>query len=176
MDAGISPDGKIQYISCAIILPGALAPRKSELMVARRCERAGEIAPDSDRIMKSITTGTLAYASAISANGLELYFTRASQFEVVVATRSSLNDALGEPRVLSALTGFVEAPSVSLDASEIFFHKKVGVKYLIYRAVRSVIDLAFTFRAEPMFPTTQLHESRTRRRQIHQTFAICLPC
>jgi len=130
-------------------VPGAPGPRKSKLMVARNNDGAFEIAPDSDRIMKNINTGPLAYAPAISANGLELYFTRASQFEagsggkdakvrIVVATRSSLNDAFGEPEVLSALTGFVEAPSVSLDAAEIFFHKKVGIKYVIYRAVRSV--------------------------------------
>lgn len=106
MDASISPDGKTLYISRAVILPGASAPRESKLMVARKNDGAFEIAPDSDRIMKNINTGPLAYAPAISANGPELYFTRASQLEagsggndakvrIVVATRSSLNDAFG---------------------------------------------------------------------------------
>jgi hypothetical protein len=148
MDASISPDGQTLYISRAVIIPGAAAPRKSELMVARINGGSFAIASDSAEIMKNINTGPLAYAPAISANGLELYFTRASQSEpgargisakvrIVVARRSSLTDPFGEPEVLGALKGFVEAPSVSLDESELFFHKKVGDKYIIYRAVRS---------------------------------------
>ncbi|WP_348261878.1 hypothetical protein P8935_18990 [Telmatobacter sp. DSM 110680] len=148
MDASISPDGQTLYISRAVIVPGASAPKKSELMVARIDGGAFAVVPDSAEIMKNINTGPLAYAPAISANGLELYFTRASQSEpgatgigakvrIVVARRSSLSDPFGEPQVLGTLKGFVEAPSLSLDGSELFFHKKVGDKYLIYRAVRS---------------------------------------
>jgi hypothetical protein len=148
MDASISPDGQTLYISRAVIVSGAVAPKKSELMVARIDGGAFAIVSDSAQIMKNINTGPLAYAPAISANGLELYFTRASQSEpgatgisakvrIVVARRSSLSDPFGEPEVLGALKGFVEAPSVSRDESELFFHKKVGDKYIIYRAVRS---------------------------------------
>jgi hypothetical protein len=147
MDVSISPDGQTLYISRAVIVPGASAPKKSELMLARMTNGAFAIAADSDRILKNINTGALEYAPAISANGLELYFTRASQSEpgrsetgakvrIMVATRSSANEPFGEPRVLSALTGFVEAPSISLDGGELFFHKKVGDKYVIYRADR----------------------------------------
>jgi hypothetical protein len=57
---------------------------------------------------------------------------------IVMATRASVNEPFGEPHVLSALPGFVEAPTISLDGSELFFHKKVGDKYRIYRAVRMI--------------------------------------
>ena len=44
----------------------------------------------------------------------------------MVATRTSVNESFGEARVLKALTGFIEAPTISLDGKEMFFHKKVG--------------------------------------------------
>ena len=40
------------------------------------------------------------------------------------------------PRVLDRLTGYVEAPSPSLDGNEMFFHKKVDGTFAIYRAER----------------------------------------
>lgn len=147
MDASISPDGQTLYISRAVIIPGAPAPKKSELMVARMHNGSFSIAPDSAHIMMNINTGPLAYAPAISADGLELFFTRASmsasgpaeeraRLRIVVATRTSVYEPFGEPRVLTALTGYVEAPSISQDGLELFFHKKIGSRYLIYRAVK----------------------------------------
>jgi Tol biopolymer transport system component len=149
MDACISADGKTLYISRAVIVPGAPAPRKSELMVARMKDGAFTIDPDSSRIMDKVNAGPLAYAPAISADGLELYFTWASmtasgpqderaQLRIMVAMRRSADEPFSEPRVLSALTGYVEAPSISSDGRELFFHKKVGNKFIIYRAVRTV--------------------------------------
>jgi WD40-like Beta Propeller Repeat len=149
MDASISPDGQTLYISRAVIFPGAPAPKKSELMVARLRDGVFNMAPNSAEIMKNINAGALEYAPAISANGLELYFTRASQLKagptasgaklrILVATRSSLQGTFGEPQVLKALEGYVEAPSISLDGRELFFHKKIGDKFVIYHAVRTV--------------------------------------
>jgi len=139
MDTSISPDGQTLYISRAVIVPDSPAPKKSELLVARLRDGAFSIHPESARIMKNINTGALQYAPAISADGLELYFTRASPLtgvRIMVAARISVNDPFGEPRVLSQLTGFVEAPSISLDSKEMFFHKRVGEKFVIYRAER----------------------------------------
>jgi WD40-like Beta Propeller Repeat len=138
MDAAISPDGQTLYISRAVIVPSAPAPTKSELLLARRKGGTFSIDPDSARILKNINTGALQYALAISADGLELYFTRASHTSVniMVATRASGNDPFGEPLALRQLMGFVEAPSISLDRKEMFFHKKAGDTFVIYRAER----------------------------------------
>ena len=106
------------------------------------------VAPDSAAIMKNINTAALQYAPSISADGLELYFTRASQLmagseapgaslRIMVATRISVSEPFGEPRALTALTGFVEAPTIPLDGKEMFFHKKVGKNFVIYRAERN---------------------------------------
>jgi hypothetical protein len=143
MDVGISPDGQTLYISRAVIFPGAPAPRKSELMVARLRNGAFDLLPDSAAIMKNINTGALQYAPCISADGRELYFTRASlragrpSLRIMVATRASVDRPFGEPRVLRALSGFVEAPSISLDSKEMFFHRKAGDRFKIYRAERN---------------------------------------
>jgi len=139
MDASISPDGQTLYISRAVFFAGAPAPTKSELLVARLDGGNFSIDPESARIMKNINTGDLQYAPAISADGLELYFTRASRtaVSILVSTRTSIHDPFGEPLALRALLGFVEAPSISLDRKEMFFHKKVGDTFLIYRAERN---------------------------------------
>jgi hypothetical protein len=138
MDAGISPDGQTLYISRAVIVPSAPAPTKSELLLARLKGGIFSIDPDSARILKNINTGDLQYAPAISADGLELYFTRAgpTSVNILVATRTSVNEPFGEPLALRQLMGFVEAPSISLDRKEMFFHKKVGDTFMIYRAER----------------------------------------
>ena len=148
MDVSISPDGKTLYISRAVIFPGAPAPLKSELMLAMLKDGVFSIAPDGAAIMKNINTAALQYAPSISADGLELYFTRASQLmagseapgaslRIMVATRISVSEPFGVPRALTALTGFVEAPTIPLDGKEMFFHKKVGKNFVIYRAERN---------------------------------------
>jgi hypothetical protein len=143
MDVGISSDGQTLYISRAVIVPGAPAPKKSELMVAVQNQGSFHIDPSSARIMHTINNGALQYAPCISTDGLELYFTRASQgpsgpsVRIMVATRPSTSQPFGEPEVLQYLNGFVEAPSISTDGKEMFFHKKIGDKYAIYRAERS---------------------------------------
>jgi len=148
MDACISPDGQALFLSRAVIYPGAPAPKKSELMMARLKNGRFVIDPDGDRILRKVNAHGLVYAAAISADGLEIYFTRASQprvgsdvsgarVRIMVSTRNSSREPFGEPRTLAALTGFVEAPSLSLDGKEMFFHKKVGGKFEIYRAVRN---------------------------------------
>jgi len=148
MDVGISPDGQTLYISRAVISPGSPMPRTSELIIARkkndafsigaRKNDAFSIDPDGARLMAKINTGALQYAPCISQEGLELYFTRAAPPRIMVAARRSADDPFDEPRVLKELTGFVEAPSISLDRQEMFFHKKVGEKFTIYRAGRRV--------------------------------------
>ncbi|MDE2510556.1 MAG: hypothetical protein KGL74_05490, partial [Elusimicrobia bacterium] len=58
------------------------------------------------------------------------------RMRTMVAVRPAPDVPFEEPRVLTAFSGFVEAPSVSTDLKELFFHKKVGDKFVIYRALR----------------------------------------
>jgi hypothetical protein len=152
MDVSISPDGQSLYMSRAkFIGDGAPLPLKSDIVMARRNGDAFNMEPRSGELFEHINTRALEYAPAISADGLELFFTRTSKrtssdppdgdageakFRIMVAKRSKPDTPFDEPRVLDALTGFVEAPSVSRDGREMFFHKKVNGRFVIYRAER----------------------------------------
>ena len=142
MDVGISLDGSTLYISRALFVPPLpLPPFRSRLLVARRPEDGSfVIDPRSAELMKNVNTRALAYAPAISPDGLELYFTRASipaGMRVMVATRRAPDAPFDEPRLLGELTaGEVEAPTVSTDLSEMFFHKKVAGRWVLFRATR----------------------------------------
>lgn len=148
MDASISPDGQTLYIARAHIIEGAPVPKSSGLVMATLSKGNFKTEETGTILLIHINTGALNYAPCISADGLELYFTRASQrmnaagklepsVRIMVATRPSTDVSFGTPMVLSALTGFVEAPTLSLDRKEMFFHKKVGDHYAIFRATRT---------------------------------------
>ena len=139
MDASISRDGNTLYLSRARF-GGMLtllfsAPSESNLLVARRSGDRFQLDPNGAQIMKNVNTG-YEYAAEISANGLELYFNRGTR--LMVATRTSPGGQFGEPRLLRAITGFVEGPTLSNDGQELFFHRKNGdVCCTILRATRA---------------------------------------
>lgn len=142
MDIGVSPDGATMYISRATFIPPLPlpAPIRCKLFVAHLKDGAWSIDPGSAEVMKNINTRALVYAPAISPDGRELYFTRAGipgGMRIMVATRPSRDVPFDDPRVLVELTtGEVEAPTVSTDLSELFFHKKLAGKWAIFRATR----------------------------------------
>jgi len=146
MDVEVSQDGGTMYISRARFEAGIPVPQESDLMVAHREGAAFTVDPRSHDLLAKVNTTALEYAPAISADGLELYFTRAkglgaggaanATLEILVAQRTRTESAFDAPRVLEALTGYVEAPSLSRDGSEMFFHKRVDGQFVIYRAVR----------------------------------------
>jgi hypothetical protein len=69
-------------------------------------------------------------------DGLELFFTRASTAAsatpaIYRATRTDTNSAFAAPEVVTAASGFVEAPSLSADGHLLYFHKLVNGTYVI---------------------------------------------
>ena len=46
------------------------------------------------------------------------------------------DDPFSQPEKLSAITGFVEAATLSPDASTLYYHKKENDRFVIYRVVR----------------------------------------
>ena len=150
MDCGISPDGNTLVISRAKFSEGLGVPAESHLLWARR-GTTGEFAidPRSDELLKTVNSGALQYAPGITDDGLELYFTRAQSGEalaagrsdgpfmcIMVARRSGVDKPFGAPARLVAIDGFVEAPSLTLDKRELYFHKKDGKLFRIYRVTR----------------------------------------
>lgn len=140
MDASISFDGRQMYIARARFEPGSVVPRESDLMLAT-IDGYGNfrVAPDSFAQLINVNSDALEYAPAISTDGLELYFTRAIEGDVphiMVATRASTSRPFDTPKALASLEGFTEAPAIPKDGHEMFFHKKDGGKYSLFRAVR----------------------------------------
>jgi hypothetical protein len=141
MDCGVSPDGGTLVISRAHFVRGETMPRTSKLFIARK-QPDGSFRrdPKSDVVLAEVNEGPLQYAPAISADGLELYFTRAtpgqvSSMQTMVATRKTVNEAFGKPVRLEAIQGFVEAPSITFDRRELYVHRldPAAKRFFIYR-------------------------------------------
>lgn len=148
MDCDISPDGTTLVLSRALFTANAGengGPRQSDLLYAELKDGKFSISPRSSEILGKVNTTALEYAPSISSDCLELYFTRASEpvpnlspggLRIMVATRRSKSEPFQEARKLKAIEGFVEAPALSSDGKELFFHKKESGPFRIYRAVR----------------------------------------
>lgn len=140
-DVEISADGQFLYGADGD-LTGGPVPKTADLFVARRIGDRFERLLDSARIMANINTPALEYAPAISSNGLELFFTRMTgaffwrKLTIEHATRTSADAPFGPSLTIGAITGFVEAPAVTDDSKELYYHKKVDGIYRIYRVSR----------------------------------------
>jgi len=140
MDAEISADGQSLYFADAFFAGGSV-PSMSDLALAARAGEGSFLrVTNSAVILQNINTSDLEYAPSISGDGLELFFTRYSfstgKFAILRARRASTADPFGTPETLTSIKGFVEAPSLSADGRTLYFHKKVGGKYVIFRTTR----------------------------------------
>jgi hypothetical protein len=83
----------------------------------------------------------LTYAASISANGLELFFTRAKRTggipTVYRATRSGPDKPFRHVQPVAAITGFAEAPTLSADGTTLYYHRLVGSTFQIWSVTRS---------------------------------------
>ncbi|HYD18990.1 MAG TPA: hypothetical protein VEF76_10975 [Patescibacteria group bacterium] len=139
MDACISFDGRTLYISRARFENGVPVPKESDLMAAVLEGKGFRIDPGSFSTFINVNSDALEYAPAISADGRELYFTRAipgGEPRLMVAMRESAVRPFGAPKTISTIPGFVEAPSIPRDGQEMFFHRRVDGKFRLFRALR----------------------------------------
>lgn len=138
-DAEISPDGETLYSVDSRFANGA--PQTADIVVAQRLGASFEPSSNSAAIMGHVNTGDLEYAACISADGLTLFFTRAQAgllagASIYMAERGDATQLFEPPVRLSALDGFVEGPTLSPDERSLYYHKKEGVRFVIYRATR----------------------------------------
>jgi hypothetical protein len=109
-------------------------PHEADLAIAQKVNGEFQRLSNSDDILRNINTAThLEYAAGISADNLELYFTRVlapltpqSKPEIWVATRASTDDAFGMPVKIESPTAFAEAPSLSPDGERLYYHMLDG--------------------------------------------------
>lgn len=120
-------------------------PYESDLVIAQKVSGEFQRLSNSDQLLANINTDDLEYAACISANNLELYFTRVaapltalSQPEIWVATRATIHDPFREPEKIESITGFVEAATISPDGKILYYHKLgIGDKFSLYLTRRS---------------------------------------
>lgn len=103
---------------------------------------------EAKRIMHNVNTPDMEYAASISADGLELFFTRLPLADlkrgvlhswIMHATRSNLSEPFGRPQIIAAIGGgdFVEGPSIDPTGTELYYHKKVGQKFRLFKVSRA---------------------------------------
>ena len=137
-DADISPDGNTLYFVDGLFNFPNPVPSTADILIA---ERSGvnfvRLANDAD-IMQQINTNALEYAPAISTSGLEIFFTRleGSTSAIYASTRPNASAPVDTPKKIQTITGFVEAPTLSVDEKSLYYHKDENGLFVIYRVTR----------------------------------------
>lgn len=142
MDVEVTDDGNTLYCSDAHfsnIKKGV--PDQSDLKIARRVgTNRFELLPDTDALLKNVNTPDLEYAPAVSSDGRELFFTRLRLKDlhttILRARRKTVDEPFGPPQVLAPVTGFVEGPTLSPDGKTLYYHKKDGARFALYKVTR----------------------------------------
>jgi Tol biopolymer transport system component len=137
-DAEISPDGNTLYFVESQF--SSSGPQNANILIANWNGSAFVRDTNSATIMKQVNTSkNLEYAPAISSSGLELFFTRldGTDAALYVATRADASSPFGVPRKITAATGFVEGPTLSPDEDSLYYHKREGGLFVIYRVTRA---------------------------------------
>jgi hypothetical protein len=138
-DAEISADGeRLYYVDGRFA--GGPAPSEADIRVAARTGPTS-FAPlaGGDALFAAINTSALEYAPALTADELEVFFTRletGQDPQLWRATRASVAAPFGAPERIDAATGFVEAATVTPDGRAIYFHALVGGQFVLRRAAR----------------------------------------
>ena len=139
-DAEISPDGNTLYFVDGRFAFGGL-PKTADIVIAERDGDTFHRSADSDKIMQNVNSAVLEYAPCISADGLTLFFTRlrnglGGEPSIYMAQRSGSGEPFGPSLKLDALEGFVEAATLSPDEKSIYYHRREGEKFVLYRVTR----------------------------------------
>jgi hypothetical protein len=135
-DVEVSPDGGTLYFVDSQFENGR--PLWARLVIASKRPEGFVRAPDSDHVLYRVNSEGLEYAPCISADGLTLFFTRGhlglrrSGASIFVAMRAALGAPFAKPQRLP-IAGFVEGPALSPDQKSLYFHRRDGSRFAIYR-------------------------------------------
>ncbi|MFI4933343.1 MAG: TolB family protein [Caulobacterales bacterium] len=142
-DAEISGDGQTLYFVDGDFRGAGPKPAAARIVVARRDGDRFDRVAGGERLLAAVNSDGLDYAPSISEDGLELFFTRLDRdassrprVAILRAARLDTSAPFGPPQRVAAADGFVEAPSLSADARRLYFHKRVGDRFVIFEAER----------------------------------------
>jgi hypothetical protein len=140
-DGEISADGRFFY-GVDGDLRGGPIPRSADLFIARRAGSGFERLPQSGAILANVNTSALEYAPAVSADGLELFFTRLTgdpsrgRYTIEHAVRAATRQPFGPPRTVGAIRGHVEASALTGDGKALYYHQRVDGIFRLFRVTR----------------------------------------
>jgi hypothetical protein len=140
-DAEVSADGQTLYAVDGRF-GAAGGPFSAAIFIAHKRDGAFERAAGSNDLLRLVNTNDLAYAPAVSSDGLELFFTRVHEIRADAEPRiwRSIRRTVGEPfaapQLVSAIAGFAEAPTLSPDGLSLYYHARVIGRFSIMRVTR----------------------------------------
>lgn len=140
-DVEVSADGDALYFVDGIF-SGKPVPEKADIAIAIRDGSGFRRLPQSTELLKNINTDALEYAACISPDELELFFTRSGDIGPAIyhSTRKTTVQPFDLPQRVMAIEGFVEAPTITTDGRSLYYHKKEGELFVIYRVTRTRQD------------------------------------
>lgn len=141
-DIEISADGTTIYFADGDFSGGKGFPETADIVIAVDTGSGFVRDPDSATITANLNTVDLEYASCISGDGLELFFTRLKidtlETWIYRSTRPEIGSPFETPELIEAIDGFVEAPTLSPDERSLHYHRlntDTGL-FEIYRVTR----------------------------------------
>ena len=136
-DAEISADGTTLYFVDGLFALGGQVPLTADLAVAVR-GTDGEFHRLNSSVLAAVNTSALEYAACISEDQRELFFTRleGTRTGIYRSTRPDISSDWGTPRLLSAITGFVEAPTIAPGGNALYYHARRNGRFVIERVTR----------------------------------------
>ncbi len=137
-DAEVVPDGDTLFFVEGEFA-GSPHPRTADIAIAVRERRGWLRLPASGALLQNVNTAALEYAPAVSSDLLELFFTRATGSgppAIFRAMRRNTTEPFEAAQRVAAISGFVEAPALSGDGRELYYHKLEGRRFVIYRVSR----------------------------------------
>jgi len=141
-DIEVNPDGDTLYFNDGDFSGGNGFPDAADIVIAVDLGSGFARDPASATIMANVNTDNLEYAPAISADGLELFFTRldlgTNEARIYRAARFDDSSAFGTSQLVSAIDGFAEGPTFSPDEKSLYYHRlnTNTNRFEIYRVTR----------------------------------------
>lgn len=139
-DAGISPDGSTLYLVDGRFDGGGV-PREADIVMASRTGTGFRRVASSSEILRAVNTDALEYAPAVSADGMELFFTRLLRADgrprIMRAVRTRSDQAFAPPQYVPSIEGFAEAPALSPDGLALYYHALEAGRFVIRRTERA---------------------------------------
>lgn len=143
-DIEISADGTTIYFADGDFSGGKGFPETADIVIAVDRGNGFVRDPKSETITANLNTTDLEYASCVSGDGLELFFTRLNidtlQTWIYRSTRPEIGSAFAAPELIDTIDGFVEAPTLSPDEQSLYYHRlntDTGL-FEIYRVTRPI--------------------------------------